>query len=135
MNDKDLCELAKSLRDRAWAPYSRFTVGAALLDEEGRVFTGCNVENVSYGLTLCAERNAVAAAVAAGSRRFVAIAVAGGREGEKCQITAPCGACRQVFAEWNHPDLRILLAKESGWEERSLRELLPEAFEIGKERG
>ena len=132
MNEKELCCLAENQRVRAWAPYSHFTVGAALLDEDGRVFLGCNVENASYGLSLCAERGAVSAAVAAGSRRFAAIAVAGGKEGEPCKITSPCGACRQVLAEWGNPNLKVYLVKENGWETFLLKDLLPQAFQLEK---
>ena len=84
------------MRRRAHAPYSKFRVGAAVADEAGRIHVGCNVENASYGLTVCAERNAVAAAVAAGARRIVAVAVASGSR----PPASPCGACRQVLAEF-----------------------------------
>lgn len=94
---------------QAYAPYSKFHVGAALLSEDGRIFTGCNVENISYGLTICAERNAVFAAVAAGCREFSKIVIATDTK----EPASPCGACRQVLAEFN-PDLEVLLANFQG---------------------
>jgi cytidine deaminase len=120
---EELLRKAAEAARQAYAPYSRFPVGAALLAEDGRIFTGCNVENASYGLTNCAERVAVGAAVAAGCRRFAALAVAVRGGG------SPCGACRQVLHEFA-PGLQIHLGDENGvWRATySLRELLPEAF-------
>ncbi len=122
-NLDDLVAAALAVRAQAHAPYSRFAVGAALRAADGRTFVGCNVENASYGLTVCAERNAVAAAVAAGSRSFVAIVVAT----ETSPPAAPCGACRQVLAEFG--DLTVVLVNPGG-ERRttSLAELHPEPF-------
>src|SRR5262245_18719262 len=119
-----LIEAALAIRQHAYARYSQFLVGAALLAEDGRTFVGCNVENVSYGLTNCAERSAVFAAIAAGQRRFslLAIASAGG--------VTPCGACRQVLMEFA-PDLPILLIdadQPATVVEVNLRDLLPGAF-------
>jgi cytidine deaminase, homotetrameric len=119
-----LIAAALQVRQRAYAKYSQFLVGAALLTADGRTFTGCNVENVSYGLTNCAERSAVFAAVAAGQQRFelLAIASAGG--------VTPCGACRQVLVEFA-PDLPILLIdvdKPGQVVEANLNHLLPGAF-------
>ncbi|HVV52618.1 MAG TPA: cytidine deaminase, partial [Polyangia bacterium] len=114
-----------AVRRRAHAPYSKFTVGAAVLDERGRVHLGCNLENASYGLTVCAERNAVAAAVAGGARRIAAVAVASGA----IPPALPCGACRQVLAELGAPDTEVLIAGPSGGAERTtLGDLLPRAF-------
>lgn len=119
---------AERARKTAWAPYSNFYVGAALLTRSGRVFRGCNVENASYGLTICAERNAVFQAVSAGETEFVAMAVAGppGRG------TPPCGACRQVLNEFG-PHLPIIF-RGAGKRLRMLRvdQLLPEAFGFSK---
>ena len=122
-----LVAAARAVRKRAHAPYSKFTVGAAVLDERGRVHVGCNVENASYGLTVCAERHAVAAAVAAGARRVRAVAVASGAT----PPALPCGACRQVLAELGDADTEILIAGPRGAPERTtLGALLPRAFSL-----
>lgn len=104
MDDATLVEMARKAAQQAYCPYSRFQVGAALLASDGRVFLGCNVENASYGLTICAERSAVCSAMAAGQRHFEAIAVAATRS------ATPCGACRQVLAELVSPVFRVLVA-------------------------
>ena len=117
-----LLALAAQAAAAAYVPYSHFAVGAALRAEDGRIFTGCNVENASYGLTICAERNAVAHAVAEGARRFDAIAVV-----TENGVT-PCGACRQVLAEFG-PEMTVIVADAAG--NRciyTMRELLPDAF-------
>lgn len=121
MDWDSLVTAAWETRDKAYAPYSKFQVGAALLAEDGRVFTGCNVENLSYGLTNCAERVAIGAAVAAGVRKFLAVAVVA----DTAVPISPCGACRQVLAEFGVP--RILLANRTERLEFSLEELLPRA--------
>ncbi len=116
---------ARQARESAYAPYSRFAVGAALLAKSGRVFTGCNVENLSFGLTSCAERNAIFAAVTAGEREFDAVAIVA----DSKSPVSPCGACRQVLAEFA-PGLLICSANLQGERfEASLRELLPRASE------
>lgn len=118
----ELISAASDVRTRAYARYSHFAVGAALLAGDGQVYTGCNVENASYGLAICAERNAVARAVAAGQRVFTVIAVV-----TENGIT-PCGACRQVLAEFN-PQLLVIVADTAGNQRRyRLSELLPAAF-------
>jgi len=127
MTDAEANELAQAAREaseRAYAPYSKFNVGAALLCASGAVFTGGNVENASYGLTVCAERAAVFGAVAAGERRFRALAVYADAD----EPTPPCGACLQVLSEFAD-DLPIYLAgRGGGWREVRLRQLYPMPF-------
>ena len=119
MTTEDLIAAAWKARDKAYAPYSNFQVGAALLASDGQVFPGCNVENISYGLTNCAERVAVGAAVAAGARDFEkAVVVA-----DTAEPISPCGACRQVLAEFGVNT--VILANREGSIEFSLEELLP----------
>jgi cytidine deaminase len=126
--DEELVALATEARERAYAPYSHFAVGAALLARSGKVYTGCNVENASYGLSMCAERVTVFKAVEAGEREFEAIAVVSETG------ATPCGACRQVLAEFSHGlekegGLQVIVADLQGWRWTcSLAELLPQAF-------
>ena len=125
----ELVKAALDVRQRAYARYSNFLVGAAILGADGRIYTGCNVENASYGLTICAERGAVFNAVAAGQRKFqlLVIATTGG--------AAPCGACRQVLAEFA-PELPILLVdvdQPKSIVEVRLRDLLPGVFTLNPE--
>lgn len=121
MNWDELVEAAWLARDAAYAPYSNFSVGAALLAADGRIFSGCNVENISYGLTNCAERVALGAAVAAGVREFLAVAVVA----DTGVPISPCGACRQVLAEFRVP--RVVLANRMQRLEFALSDLLPRA--------
>ena len=115
---------AADARKRAYAPYSKFTVGAAVMSAGGRIFTGCNIENVSFGATVCAERVAMFSAVAAGYRDLVAIAITGPGESP----IAPCGICRQVMGELA-PDAMVIMVAEGGARETSsVAELLPRAF-------
>ena len=116
---------------RAYAPYSHFTVGAALLGRNGKIYLGCNVENAAYSPTCCAERNAFFYAVADGCRKFEAIAVVGGPDGNVTDFCPPCGVCRQVMSEFCGPEFMVILAKNSS--ERKvflLKELLPESFKL-----
>lgn len=123
MAEDPLEAAAWAVREQAHAPYSRFRVGAALEADDGRVFTGCNVENASYGLTICAERSALAAAVTAGARRFRRIVVASDSD----PPASPCGACRQMLAEFGLAlEVRAVgPAREQSW---TLGQLLPDAF-------
>jgi cytidine deaminase len=116
-----LLDAAWGARESAYAPYSNFSVGAALLAEDGRIFKGCNVENISYGLTNCAERVAIGAAVAAGVRKFLAVVVVA----DTNVPISPCGACRQVLAEFAVP--HVILANRREHLEFRLEELLPRA--------
>lgn len=132
ISDEALAQIAREARLRAYAPYSRFLVGAALLSQKGKVYTGCNVENASYGLTVCAERSAVFRAVGEGEREFVKIAVVGGSQGvpehEQREIISPCGACRQVLVEFS-PDIEVIMSNLKGEiKVLKLTELLPYAF-------
>ena len=121
MNYNQLIEAATTARRSAYAPYSQFSVGAALITKAGKIYTGCNIENVSLGLTICAERSAIATAIAQGSKDFDAIAVV--TAGKTPAV--PCGACRQVMAEFN-PNIKIIAATIGGEvQEFDLAELLP----------
>ncbi|MBQ8417861.1 MAG: cytidine deaminase [Phascolarctobacterium sp.] len=123
--DRELLEAALVARERAYAPYSKFLVGAAVRAASGKIYTGCNIENASYGLTVCAERNALFSAVGAGEREFTALCVVGDTEAP----ISPCGACRQVMAEFKVP--RIILANLKGdMKEYTLEELLPYGFSL-----
>mgnify|MGYP001552296970 CR=1 FL=1 len=127
MTMEELLKRAGFARDKAYAPYSKFSVGAALLTSDGHVFEGCNVENASYGLCNCAERTAFFSAIAAGYQRdqFAALAVTGDTDGP----IAPCGACRQVIIELGGPDLPIRLGNLRGAiRDTTAREQLPDAF-------
>jgi cytidine deaminase len=127
MDSENLIQMATEARERAHAPYSKFKVGAALLDSSGRVFTGCNVENASYGLTVCAERVALWKAVSGGERKFVALAVVA--DGER--PPSPCGACRQVLWEFSE-DLEVITANLRGARASCrLSELFPRPFDRG----
>lgn len=120
---------ARAARERAYAPYSSFKVGAAALGDDGRVYVGVNVENASYGLSLCAERGAVAAAVAGGAREIIALAIAADRP------VAPCGACRQVIAELGPEATVIWEDGAGGYVAKKVGKLLPERFRFEKGRG
>ena len=123
MDAKELMKIARKARQNAYAPYSHFAVGAALLTESDKVYTGCNIENASYGLTCCAERNAIFAAVSAGERRFKMLAVAA----DSPEPVAPCGACRQVIAEFGIP-LVVMGNLKEATKTMTAEELLPYGF-------
>ena len=124
MTDQALVDLAFSMLERSYVPYSHFPVGEALLCADGTVFTGCNIENAAYGPTICAERTALVKGVSEGYRAFTAIAIAG-RSRDYCW---PCGVCRQVLYEFA-PDLTVLVARGDGdYVKLPLKELLPHGF-------
>lgn len=121
--DDALVTAARAAQAHAWCPYSGFRVGAALESDDGRVFSGCNVENASFGLTICAERGAVMAAVASGARRFRRLVIVA----ESDPPVSPCGACRQVLAEFGW-ELIVEGIGPAGTRRWTLRELLPDGF-------
>ena len=116
---------ADDARKKAYCPYSGVSVGAALLCADGRIFTGCNIENAAFSPSICAERSAFASAVSAGVRDFTAIAVRGGKGEKPDACFPPCGVCRQVMAEFCAPDFEVILSKD---EIKTLGELIPSAF-------
>ena len=132
MTELELCREAIRAKQQAYAPYSGFCVGAALLTATGKVYTGCNVENAAFSPTNCAERTAVFKAVSEGERTFSMLAVVGGKGEEIAPVTPPCGVCRQVLAEFCLPDFPILLVQsETEFSRCTLGELLPQAFGPG----
>ena len=131
MYEKRLIELALKAREKAYCPYSNFAVGAALLCQDGTIYTGCNIESSAYTPTICAERTAFFKAVSEGKREFICIAVTGGRvDADVLPITTPCGVCRQVMMEFCNPETFEIVAaiSESDYQVYKLKELLPEAF-------
>ncbi len=133
MNDKTLMEVAEKARKYAYAPYSKFKVGCALLAKNGKVYTGVNIENAAFSPTNCAERTAFFKAVSEGEREFCAIAICGGKEEASDEICAPCGMCRQVMAEFCNEDFVIILGNKDSTESHTLAELLPLSFSLDKE--
>lgn len=124
-----LMEQAIHMTKQSYAPYSHFHVGAALLGDNGKIYTGCNIENASYSATVCAERTAVFKAVSEGVTSFTAIAIAGGMNGVITDYCAPCGICRQVLREFCKPDFPIILVKSpEEYKVYTLEQLLPESF-------
>ncbi|RMD86953.1 MAG: cytidine deaminase [Alphaproteobacteria bacterium] len=131
VSDQELMRAAETVRARAHAPYSRYHVGAALLDEAGRLHLGCNVENAAYPEGTCAETNAIGAMVAAGGSLIRTIAVAGGPAGDEPQACTPCGGCRQRIREFADAETRILLADgKGGIREYRMGDLLPLSFSL-----
>ncbi len=128
---KQLVDKALSAREKAYSPYSSFCVGAALLCSDGEIFTGVNIENGSYGATICAERSAFAAAIGAGKSEFSAIAIVGAERGTgPSKLCLPCGICRQFMSEFCSPKFTILLYDGQAVVQKTLGELLPEAFKL-----
>lgn len=128
MNINELVKAARDVQKNAYSPYSGFKVGAVLLTSQGRVFSGANVENASYGLTVCAERIAIFKAVSEGEHEFKALIIVGSGEG----YIYPCGACLQVIAEFS-PDIKIIVANDKDeYREYALNELLPKHFCLDK---
>ena len=129
MTNKELIDRAKNAAQKAYVPYSGYTVGAALLCKNGKVYEGCNIENAAYSPTNCAERTAFFKAVSEGEREFLKIAVVGGKALDFKDYFSPCGVCRQVMAEFCNEDFTILLGKNGDeYESLTLSELLPFSF-------
>ena len=132
-----LIEQAIEAMGNAYAPYSGFKVGAALLTEDGRIYQGCNIENAAYSPSCCAERTAFFKAVSEGEKKFEAICIVGGMDGIVTDLTAPCGVCRQVMMEFCRPEefYIILAADEAQYEIHTLAELFPMGFGPGSLKG
>ena len=136
MNYEELVKNAIEMTKMSYMPYSHFHVGAALLDKNGKIWTGCNIENATYGATNCAERTAIFKAVSEGVRDFEAIAIVGGPEGANGEpvledFCPPCGICRQVLSEFCSKDFKIILANGKGEQKLfTLADLLPESFSL-----
>ena len=128
MTAEKLCELAKEAMQHAYAPYSGYKVGAALLCKDGTVYQGCNIENAAYGPTNCGERTAFFKAIYDGQREFEAIAVCGGNDGVITGSFPPCGVCRQVMREFCKDDFIIYMMNPDGYEAVTLTQLLPYSF-------
>ncbi len=130
--EKMLLDAAQTVREHSYSPYSKFKVGAAVLTRDGEIFTGTNIENASYGLTVCAERNAIFAAVSAGKRRFRALALIT-QKLPGLAFNSPCGACRQVMSEFMAPDTPVLVAVLDGTKRlvyrKKLRDFMPFPFD------
>ncbi|MEN8153162.1 MAG: cytidine deaminase [Acidobacteriota bacterium] len=132
--DKDIKELydaAVKAKKNAYAPYSDFHVGAALRTKDGNIYSGCNVENSSYGVTICAERNAIFKMAAEGEREITEILVIGDTE----KFLPPCGACRQVIAEFSEEETKVIMCnKEGNYRESTVKEILPFGFSLKEDR-
>lgn len=129
MNNKELVKAAFDAMQKAYAPYSCYKVGAALLSKSGTVYSGCNVENAAYGPTNCAERTAFFKAISEGEREFTKIAIVGGKDGVVTDLFMPCGVCRQVMAEFCDGDFEVIVARSTDdFSVFTLAELLPFGF-------
>ncbi len=125
MKYEEMIKLAAKASENAYVPYSKFPVGACILAESGNVYTGCNFENSSYGMTICGERNAIGTAIAAGERKIRAVAI----YSPKMKYCVPCGACRQVMSEFvSSEGLDIILETDDGIVVKTLQEMLPDSF-------
>lgn len=133
ISNEKLVELALEARNRSYAPYSHFMVGAALLTKDGKVYQGCNIENASFSPTVCAERTAFFKAISEGDREFVKIAVVGSPEGEVDRYAAPCGVCRQVMTEFCDPETFEIIfgISPEKYEVHLLKEIIPYGFGMG----
>lgn len=129
-DDEQLVQAAKKAAENSYSPYSNFPVGAAVITEDGEIFTGTNIENISFGLTICAERVAVFNAVTCGKRDIKAVAVYTSKD----QLITPCGACRQVLFEFA-PNCKVIFANQTRQKVNILSDLLPEAFETLVDKG
>ena len=128
MDNRQLLDTAIAAMKSAYAPYSHFHVGAALLTESGEIYTGCNIENAAYSCTICAERTAFFSAVRVGHRKFAKIAVGGGMNGEISSFTYPCGVCRQVMREFCADDFILVFTDGKDVRELTLDQILPYSF-------
>lgn len=129
MTDKELVLKAQEAMNNSYSPYSEFKVGAALLTENGKVYTGCNIENVAFGPSICAERVAFFKAISEGEKNFLKIAVVGGKNGIISSATPPCGVCRQVMREFCSDNFEILIVRENNeYDKVLLKDLLPLSF-------
>lgn len=127
MEYNDLILKAKEALNNAYSPYSNYQVGASVLTKDGHIYTGCNIENASYGLTVCAERVAILKAVSNGEKEIVTIAVINSSD----EYSSPCGACRQVMAEFMKDDAKVILANKNGdYIVKTLGQILPDAFRL-----
>lgn len=126
MRYEELMQKAKDVSEKAYAPYSKFSVGACVLTQNDKTYCGCNFENASFGLSICAERNAIGSAIADGERKIKAIAIYSPNQ-DNC---APCGACRQVIYEFSQPDTEVILKNGEELKIYKLSELLPEGFSL-----
>ena len=130
MTDDELLDAARTAREMAYCPYSNFRVGAAIIDENGQVHVGCNVENAAYPQGSCAETGAIAAMVAAGGQRIVTIAVAGGSS-ERTSSCTPCGGCRQRINEFADAKTRVIVKDDDNeWHKYAMADLLPSSFHL-----
>ena len=132
ITSRELALAAIEAMKKSYSPYSNFTVGAALLTKDGKIYTGANIENASYTPTICAERTAIFTAVHNGEREFEAIAIVGGHQGDIKGVTAPCGVCRQVMSEFCSPNFKVILvtSKDGDYVEETLGNLMPYMFKL-----